>query len=75
MTFDELEDHEAILCMWMRRAAAHPMLEVAIAKFQIDLARLDKEVRDPTAVPTFEQEMDRVLRERAEAIRSGRTGT
>lgn len=73
MTVDELEEHEAVLRMWMRRVSAHPMLEVAITKFQFDLGRLDKELRGKNDNrPTFDQDVDRLIEERAAAIRNGR---
>lgn len=73
MTVDELEEHEALLRMWMRRVSAHPMLEVAITKFQIDLGRLDKELRKTATGPTFEQDIDKLIAERAVAICNGRS--
>ncbi len=74
MTTDELEEHEAVLRMWMRRVSAHPMLEVAITKFQLDLGRLDKELRGKNdGRPTFEQDIDRLIAERAVAIVNGRS--
>lgn len=73
MTGDQLEEHEALLRMWMRRVSAHPMLEVAITKFQFDLGRLDKELRGKNdGRSTFEQDIERLVEERAAAIRNGR---
>jgi hypothetical protein len=73
MTVDELEEHEAVLRMWMRRVSAHPMLEVAILRFQFDLGRLDKELRKTSTGPTFDQDIDQLIEERVAAIRNGRS--
>lgn len=75
MTKSELESYEALLCMWMRRCAAHPMLEVAVIKWMQDLAQLDHELKgENDGRPTFEEALDWHLRQREAEIRSGRKG-